>query len=74
MLRRKKYCLPKIVLILRSSRRGTRPFGLGSILAERDQEAMNNLERETPNVVLSTCERRLINGIKFAVSLKANPV
>ena len=49
-------------------------LGWEAILAESDQEALDKLEVETPNVILMNMRTPVKNGIKLAASLKAHPV
>ena len=49
-------------------------LGWETILAESDQEALDKLKDETPNVILMNMRTPVKNGIKLAASLKAHPV
>jgi CheY-like chemotaxis protein len=48
-------------------------LGWEAILAESDQEALDKLENETPNVILMNMRTPVKRGIKLAASLKAHP-
>ena len=49
-------------------------LGWETILAESDQEALEKLKNETPNVILMNMRTPVKKGIKLAASLKAHPV
>ena len=48
-------------------------LGWEAILAESDQEALDKLENETPNVILMNMRTPVKRGIKLAASFKAHP-
>ena len=49
-------------------------LGWEPILAENIREAMNELEKELPSVVLLDMRTPVIDGVELAESLKAHPV